>query len=577
MLVTLLGHAALYLETEDQRILIDPVFAESLVGGALVYHPARRIDRERMPAPTTLLVTHGHFDHFHAPSLEPLSKQLPVLAPDDPELLEGLRRLGFSRISVCVPWRALELGKTRLLPTPSAHEEAELGVVVADSSGTFWHMADGEVSPADARRVLGEHPRIDLVCAKYQPVVRASMGHLRTRGARFDKEEVVEWLETACSVDPALVVPYASGLAFAGRHSWFNRYAFPLSAEEAAELVRRRLGPERAAALLPGDRIELEALAAPRVVAQSSPFVAALPSPSLVWEPIETAQLAGLDAPDERARLAERLDEFLETRFRPWLERELSRPESLWQQHRADGVISQLVVEAGAGERIERYIDYAPTPPRIVAGRHPFANLFTHVSGRALADVLAGSAPGLLFWLTGEARSYEKVVSVRDGHFHARPAILPQDELGDPVIFFLRRFGPEAVGEPTPVVPEPAPAAAVELSELEVLVRQGENPEVAGKKALLSLLALREAERIGMPIPSAEIEATSDEFRRRFGLEDAARMLAWLDEVGLDLPAYTRVMRGFTAVRLIQARTADEISPLVAAHAKVASIRASRR
>lgn len=573
MRVASVGHAALYIETDDQRILIDPVFAETLAGGALRYHPARRLDLEGLPTPTAVVVTHGHFDHFHPPSLARLRKDLPLIAPEDPHLLEGLRGLGFSNIIHCEPWRAVTLGQTRIVATPSAHEEPEFGVVVSEGGRTFWHMADAEVTPADGARVLREYGPIDVVSVKYQPVVRASMGHLRTRGARFDKEEVIGWLEAACAVHPAFVFPYAAGLCFTGRHAWFNRYAFPFSAEQIVDLLRRRLGATRADVLDPGDVVILEARKAPERVAQACSFVATDVSPHLAWEPVDTSTLTGFDHASERADLEARLDRFLEERLTPWLADELRRTGSPWQWHRDDQVVWQLVVESGAsaGERIERHVDYASEPFAVRPGRHPRANSFTHVSGRTLLEVLRGEAPGLLFWLAGAARSYESVIGVVNGRLFARPAAPPEDELGDPVTYFLRHFGPTGEGSPMPLV---RPMTSAEgPTGLEVLARQGESRAVVEKKVLLSLLAAREAARLGVAIEDVDVQATSDEFRVRFGLLEAPEMHAWLEQAGLDLASYTAVMRGFTAVTRVQARVATEIEALIDAYTKVASAR----
>jgi hypothetical protein len=514
------------------------------------------------------VVTHAHFDHFHPSSLAVLEKDVPVFIPEAPELLEGLRRLGFQRIQVCAPWEPVTLRATTLLPTPSSHEEPEFGLFVSEGGTSFWHMADSEVTPEISQRLLSHAPRIDVVSVKYQPVVRASMGYQRSAGARFDKQEVIEWLEAACAVEPRYAFPYASGLCFAGRHAWFNRYAFPLTATEVAELLGERLGADRAGVLDPGDVVEVLANEAPRRVPAASTFVTSIAEEPVVWEPIETATLTGLTSPEERAELERRLDVFVEQRLMPWLARELSRPDSPWRSRVELGVVWQLVVELGDGQRLERHVDYRAEPLRLEAGRHARANSFTHLAARCLLDVLRADAPGLLFWLAGEARSYEKVFTVKQGRLFAERSPPPEDEPGDPLTYFLRRFGPEGEGEPTPTV-TPAPADP----DLDLMSRAGENSGVLEKKALLCWLASREAERRGIRIRDEDVQATSDRFRASFGLTDPDRTMAWMRQVGLDLADYTRVMRAFKATEVIQGECAAEYGSLAEAHLKVASAR----
>jgi len=574
MRVATLGHAGLYVETADQRILVDPVFAETLAEGVLRYCPARTVDLEKMPAPTVLVVTHAHFDHYHPDSLARLPHDVRVVVPDDAALARGLGALGFSNLTVCAPWTAVDLGKTRIVATPSGHSEPEMGVVVADDVATFWHMADAEVTRAEGARVLREHGPIDIVSAKYQPVVRASMGYQRTRGASFDKREVAEWLEAACAVDPGLVFPYASGLAFAGRHEWFNRYAFPLSDAEVVDILCRRLGPDRAVALRPGDAIDVRPGVRPKRVEQALSFVKAAASAPVVWEPVDVSTLAGLEERTEREQLAGRLDRLLGGPVASWFERELERADSLWHPLRERGVIWQLIVEAGGGERIERHFDLGPAPLVVGHGRHPRASSFTHVSGRALFDVLAGTVPGLVFWLAGDARSYEKTFVVQGARLVTPPVEAPEDELGDPLTYFLRHFGPEGKGVPSaPVGAQPPAREPLRPSGLEVLVRQGENRAVVAKKALLGLLAEREAERLGLSLTDTEVKETSDAFRARFGQlapEDATR---WRKEVGIGEEQYAAVMRRFTAIRMVEARCAAELDGILEDHTKIASAR----
>jgi L-ascorbate metabolism protein UlaG (beta-lactamase superfamily) len=573
MRVASLGHAGLYVETADQRLLVDPVFAETLADGVLRYAPRRRLHLDKMPPPTALIVTHAHFDHYHRASLERLPRDLPVVVPEDHELIDGLRSLGFTRLTICAPWASALLGKTRVLATPSDHDEPEMGVVISDGVATFWHMADAEVTRADGARVLREHGRVDIVSAKYQPVVRASMGYQRTRGASFDKAEVAAWLEAACAVEPGLVFPYASGLAFAGRHEWFNRYAFPLSEAEVVDLLCRRLGPDRSVALLPGDAVDASNGGRPVRVAQVLPFVEAVAAPPIVWEPVDLSTLAGLEDSAARKRLTDGLDRLLEGPIARWFGAELDRSDSAWWPLRDHGVVWQLVLEAGGGERIERHIDLGASSLVVHRGRHPLASSFTHVSGRALLDVLEGKTPGLVFWLAGDARSYEKTFVVRGARIVAPPMPAPEDEIGDPLTYFLRHFGPNGEGIASAPVAAAVAPARLHPSDLEVLVRQGENRAVVAKKALLGMLAEREAERIGMVITDADVTATSDSFRARFGqmtLEDAQR---WQKEAGLTDEEYAAVMHRFTAVRMIEDRYTPEVDAILDEHTKIASAR----
>jgi hypothetical protein len=577
MHVTICGHAALFIETADQRMLVDPCFSDTLVGGAVTYHPGRAFDTEKMPLLTALVITHGHFDHFHLETLQKLPRNIPVITAKDPHVVQQLAYAGFSNVIACEPWHSIELGNTRLLTTPSEHDEPEFGLLIRDeASGAFWHMADAEVNVEVGERLVQENGFIDLISAKYQPLVRASIGYLRDAGAAFDKREVATWLETACVCEPALIFPYAAGLCFSGRHSWFNRYAFPLSPEEVVRMLQSRLGSqERAAAVRPGDMIELRRGQRPVLFPQASPFVRETNSPEVRWEPVDISTLAGLSQPEDRRALQRELEAFMSGPLASWLERTVGRKGTICDFFREQDVVWQLVVHAGDGERLNYFIDFRSTCFSASRGQHPEANSFTHVAGRTLCDVLKGDMPGILFWLAGEARSYEKILGVRAGHFWV-PELpeAPEDWVCDPLTYYLRHFGTAAISLDEPEATDLRPRVADDRPDgnnsIEVLARQGEDAIVTSKKALLTYLSAKEAERIGLEITDDEVEATSNDFRRRLNLYDQEATMQWLKKAGMSPAAYSAVMRGFAAVLKLENHYAGVIEPLLTSHRRMA-------
>jgi L-ascorbate metabolism protein UlaG (beta-lactamase superfamily) len=64
-----IDHASLVLGYGDETIYVDPV------GGAALY--------EGLPAPTAILITHGHGDHFDIPTLEAIAGDAPILTSQE--------------------------------------------------------------------------------------------------------------------------------------------------------------------------------------------------------------------------------------------------------------------------------------------------------------------------------------------------------------------------------------------------------------------------------------------------------------------------------------------------------------
>jgi hypothetical protein len=101
----------------------------------------------------------------------------------------------------------------------------------------------------------------------------------------------------------------------------------------------------------------------------------------------------------------------------------------------------------------------------------------------------------------------------------------------------------------------------------------GETMAVIRKKALLRILARREAERSGLKVTEADVQATSDWFRHGFGLLVDKDFSHWIECQGLTEAAFARVIRDFTVVRLLEEACAEEINGLVSDQIAISTAR----
>src|SRR5581483_10155602 len=209
MRVTLMGHAGLYIEAGEERILVDPILRNTpIASGTVVYAIKRALSLERMPPPTLIIVTHAHLDHFDPESLNTQSRSTPLVCPNDPELVRSLSELGFHPIALN-PWDRHRGRGVEMMATPSAAGIDEVGFVFESEGRRFWHMTDAEPTIADGSKIAAGGIT-DLVSVKYQPTAQIQGQVFRNLGASFDTRPVVEWLEAACAAQPALAFPYAS-------------------------------------------------------------------------------------------------------------------------------------------------------------------------------------------------------------------------------------------------------------------------------------------------------------------------------------------------------------------------------
>jgi hypothetical protein len=91
----------------------------------------------------------------------------------------------------------------------------------------------------------------------------------------------------------------------------------------------------------------------------------------------------------------------------------------------------------------------------------------------------------------------------------------------------------------------------------------GETMAVVRKKALLRILACHDVDRAGISVTDADIKATSDWFRRGFGLLADQDFSRWIERQKLTEAAFAKAMHDFTVVRLLEEAYAVEINELV--------------
>ena len=103
MKITFLGHQGWLLEYKSTKILVDHILTDSL--GTCEYArfyitPSRKIIK--MPDIDAILITNERLDHFHIPSLENISRKVPIyIGYMMPECVKStIRKLGFSCMEI---------------------------------------------------------------------------------------------------------------------------------------------------------------------------------------------------------------------------------------------------------------------------------------------------------------------------------------------------------------------------------------------------------------------------------------------------------------------------------------------
>jgi L-ascorbate metabolism protein UlaG (beta-lactamase superfamily) len=436
MRATILGHASFLFENKQERLLLDPVLRTTSLTGSMVHQYPRALDRERLPRPTLILITHAHFDHFDPETLATLPHDVPIVIPPDRRMSRKLGTIGFSQIGHLDTWQSMQHGSLRLTATPSDAPVTELGLIVETDDARFWHMSDAEPSSDTAAKILSDYGPVDVVSTKFQPT-DAQLNFQHNMGSSFDRRMIADWLETACACSPKLAFPYASGLCFSGDRAWLNHYAFPFSVDFIANLLGERLaGVGSATIVRPGDVITIEDRRV-GVEKQASPFVRQAAAETRAdWEPFDDRLLPGLASDGERRALEAELEQYLcEGEFADWVAKQ-SEGNARLKAFREWRVLCQIVVHMGLNERWYAQIDFTGRKPEVRRGQTAAASYFMHIGADAAHRLIAGEVSPLEVMLEGSVRIYERLITVRDGRLQAPATARLYEEFPDPLLTF---------------------------------------------------------------------------------------------------------------------------------------------
>lgn len=100
MHLTFVGHQTWHISDGRHSVLLDPVVCRAFgpTGVPFEVWPPRDVDTTAMPAPTALILSHEHLDHFHLPSLARLDRDIPLYTgmTVPAAVTEAIEALGFT-------------------------------------------------------------------------------------------------------------------------------------------------------------------------------------------------------------------------------------------------------------------------------------------------------------------------------------------------------------------------------------------------------------------------------------------------------------------------------------------------
>ncbi|WP_132878141.1 MBL fold metallo-hydrolase [Tamaricihabitans halophyticus] len=115
---TWIGHATYLVRIGGRAVLIDPVWSRKLPGvPARVTPPG--LAWSELPPIDAVLISHNHYDHLDAPTINRLPKQVPMLVPAG--LGRWFRRRQFTQVTELDWWQSVEISGVRVDFVPAHH------------------------------------------------------------------------------------------------------------------------------------------------------------------------------------------------------------------------------------------------------------------------------------------------------------------------------------------------------------------------------------------------------------------------------------------------------------------------
>lgn len=129
--LTWIGHSGFLVGLGGASVLVDPVFSDRI---GCVYRRSCRpgLTPDQLPPVDAVLVTHNHYDHLDAPSIDALGRSVPAVVP------QGLGRWMADRGRSAIElgwWQSTRIGPLEITMVPARHWSRRR---LADTNRSWW-------------------------------------------------------------------------------------------------------------------------------------------------------------------------------------------------------------------------------------------------------------------------------------------------------------------------------------------------------------------------------------------------------------------------------------------------------
>jgi len=262
--ITYIGHASLFLENDDIKLLQDP-WIEGPGCFNSWYHFPRSVPVRNFNPPTHIYVSHSHQDHLSKETMAKFDKKTKIIIADVEEEFKGqppvkdqIRDLGFKNITQLKNFQSIKIGKTTITIFISKYDS---GICIQDRYCTVLNANDCPIEPLMGK-IKAKFTPIDIAfmlptAASHYPQCYTFEDTPETR-YHSQLMSIARFIQRTIYLRPRVVVPYAC--TYAHFIEELDHLKGGISPKESLELMKpfispyHKLGPKINPILMnPGD------------------------------------------------------------------------------------------------------------------------------------------------------------------------------------------------------------------------------------------------------------------------------------------------------------------------------------
>jgi len=186
--ITWIGHASFLIQTQTDNILIDPIYANWIMGIKRLKKPGLHI--RDLPPCNLVLITHAHFDHLHPRTLRKVACGQPIVVPEHCGSL--VKHLNFCQVYEMRWWETISFGSVKVTFTPAKHWGARTlvdghrafgGFMIECNGRKIFHSGDSTYF--EGYKEIGKrlHPDIALMPIGSYETISGRDNHIRPEDA----------------------------------------------------------------------------------------------------------------------------------------------------------------------------------------------------------------------------------------------------------------------------------------------------------------------------------------------------------------------------------------------------------